>query len=185
MGIKMWLFLVKAIYLFIPAALANMMPVVVRKHFKFLEVSVDFGAKFRGKRVFGDHKTLRGFVFGILAAIIIVGLQTYLHRFEFFQKISFINYSEYNFLLLGFLIGFGVLFGDAVESFFKRQRGIAPGKSWMPWDQLDLVIGGIVFISLYWLPPWELVVFTIIAAPLLHIGINLAGYYLGIKKNKL
>jgi hypothetical protein len=31
---------------------------------------------------------------------------------------------------------------DAVESFFKRQRGIPPGQRWFPCDQIDYIIGG-------------------------------------------
>jgi CDP-diglyceride synthetase len=42
--------------------------------------------------------------------------------------------------------------GDAVKSFFKRRLGITPGKSWFPFDQLDFVLGAILFVSIIKFP---------------------------------
>lgn len=52
-------------------------------------------------------------------------------------------------LALGLACGFGALGGDALKSLVKRRCGIAPGKPWMPADQLDFVIGGLVALSLF------------------------------------
>ena len=89
-----------------------------------------------------------------------------------------------NIYLFGFLAGFGVLFGDLVESFFKRRLDIAPGKSFFPWDQIDSVLGGLLFISIVYLPPWHVVVTLIVLTLVLHISIRHIGYYLGIEKSK-
>jgi len=45
-----------------------------------------------------------------------------------------------------FSICFGALLGDIVESFFKRRKGIERGKDWIPFDQLDFIIG-VLFLS--------------------------------------
>ncbi|MBS3137162.1 CDP-2,3-bis-(O-geranylgeranyl)-sn-glycerol synthase [Candidatus Woesearchaeota archaeon] len=176
--------ILKSLYLFIPAAVANIMPVLVKK-INFLNYPIDFGKEYKGKRIFGDHKTFRGFFFGILGAMLVVLLQKYLTRYPNFAELTLIDFSKVNAFLCGFLLGFGVLAGDAIKSFFKRRANIAPGKPWIPFDQLDLLFGALIFTSFVYLPPLKVIIFAFIAGPLLHIGFNLLGYYLGIKKNKL
>ncbi len=178
-------FILTCLYVMLPGALANMMPVFVRK-INFLNVSIDFDKKwFDKKPIFGDHKTYRGFFFGILAAIIVAYFQSILYKTNsFFQQISFFNYNETSFLIVGSMIGFGVLFGDLVKSFFKRRMNIKSGDSFFPWDQLDLVIGAIIFISIIQIPPWKMILFSLIAAPFFHILFNHMGYWLGIKEAK-
>lgn len=176
-------FVLMCLWLAVPGALANMMPVFA-KNIDFLNYPVDFGKQFRGKRLFGANKTFRGFFFGILGAIVVAYFQARLFGLSFFQKIAFIDFSTTSFVLFGFLIGFGVLFGDLVESFFKRQFDIAPGKPWFPWDQVDLLIGALVFISFIRIPTWQMIAFFFAVGPLLHLGFNYLGYALGIKKNK-
>jgi len=38
--------------------------------------------------------------------------------------------------LLGLAFGFGAKGGDCLQSVLKRLRGITPGKSWIPMDQI-------------------------------------------------
>ena len=60
----------------LPGIFANMTPVLIRNHWKFLERPVDFNLKwFDGKRLLGDHKTWRGFISGTLVSIGIVAIQ--------------------------------------------------------------------------------------------------------------
>jgi CDP-2,3-bis-(O-geranylgeranyl)-sn-glycerol synthase len=168
----------------LPAAIANMMPVFARK-INFLNISVDFDKKwFDNKPIFGNHKTYRGFFFGILGAIGVAYLQSLLYQYQFFKEISLFNYNETSFFIIGFLFGFGVLFGDLIKSFFKRRMSIKSGDSFFPWDQLDLVIGAIVFISIIEIPPWQMVLFYLIAGPLFHVLFNHIGYWLGIREVK-
>ena len=176
-------FVLMCLWLALPGAIANMMPVFA-KDVPFLKIPIDGGRMFKGKRLFGENKTYRGFFFGILGAIVVAYFQARLYGFDFFQKIAFIDFSSTSFVLFGFLMGFGVLFGDLVESFFKRQRGIAPGKSWFPWDQIDLLLGALVFVSFIKVPTLTMVAFFLLVGPLLHLGFNYLGYMLGIKKNK-
>ncbi len=137
-----------ALWFFLPAGLANAAPVLANKFkaFSYFDFPLDGKKSFRGKRIFGDHKTLRGLIAGVLTAIIIVCFQMLLYNnFEFFRTISrSIDYSQFEVLLLGFALGFGALAGDAIESFFKRQFSVASGKNWFPFDQIDFIVGGLL-----------------------------------------
>jgi CDP-2,3-bis-(O-geranylgeranyl)-sn-glycerol synthase len=161
-----------------------MAPVLFRK-VRFLDHPVDCNKRWRGRPLLGSHKTFRGVFFGILFSIIIVYFQKMLFVGSgYFRGISLIDYSQHNFVLLGFLAGFGVLFGDLVESFLKRRSGIRPGKPWIPWDQLDSVVGGLVFVSFVYIPPLSVLFFLVVSVPLLHILINHLGYYLGLRNSR-
>jgi|SRR3989344_3292597 len=173
--------LVKIFWFLLPAGIANIIPALVRK-WKFLDFPVDFGIYFRGERLFGQNKTWRGFVFGILGAIIFVYIQQILYPQWMF--ISLINYDYVNVFYFGFLIGFGALFGDLVKSFFKRRMGISPGKPWVPFDQVDYVLGALILTMGY----AEIGGFEFLAGiglyALLHPVVNYVGYLVGIKGNR-
>jgi len=177
----MLMFLLSVLYFMLPAYFANMAPVFVRK-VRFLEIPIDFNKKFRGKPILGKHKTWRGLVFGIFFGIVIAYLQHFLYRYSFFSNISLIDYN--NWLIVGFLLSFGALFGDSVKSFFKRRLGVKPGKPFIPWDQIDYAVGAILFVYI----TYPLTIMQIIAILLIsffgHILINHFGYYLGIREVK-
>lgn len=164
----------KIIWLFLPAYAANMAASIFK--LKFLDFPI------QGK-FFGSHKTYRGFFFGIIFALVIAWWQKILFSLHFFQKISYLNYTK-NFLLIGFLLGFGALLGDLIESFFKRRIGIAPGQKWIPFDQIDYTGGALLFISFLWLPSFEFISTSLILNFFLHIFINHLGFWLGIRKSK-
>jgi CDP-2,3-bis-(O-geranylgeranyl)-sn-glycerol synthase len=141
-----------AFWFFAPAGVANILAFFSGKitFLKPFDLPVDGGLKFRKKRILGSHKTVRGFICGIIGAIIIVYIQILLYNFlPFIHVFTMLDYSQINPWLLGFLAGFGALAGDSVKSFFKRQMNIAPGKSWFPFDQIDYILGGIIFTALY------------------------------------
>ncbi len=175
--------ILKALYLILPGVFANMAPVLCKK-IPFLNYPVDLNKRWGGKPVFGPHKTYRGFFFGILFAMVIVLFQRFLFQYSMFRNISLINYATARPFLLGFLMGFGVLFGDLVKSFFKRRLGIKPGASWFPFDQLDALAGGLVFTSLMYVPPLNMIFFLFIAVPLLSLATNYLAFYLRLKETK-
>ena len=176
-------FFLTCIYIMLPAMIANMIPPLVKK-VPFLDIPVDFNKTWHGKPIFGSHKTYRGFFFGILGAIIVSYIQSLLYIYPEFQKISFFDYTQTSFILIGFLIGFGVLFGDLVKSFFKRRVSVKPGDKFFPWDQLDIVFGALLLISIIKIPSWQMILFYIITGPALHIFFNHLGYWLGLQKVK-
>lgn len=175
------MFILKALWFFLPGGIANMAPVIFKK-INFLNYPIDFGKEINGKPIFGSHKTFRGYFFGILVAILIALLQKYLYlRFDFIQDITIIPFNEHNAVLVGFLMGFGALFGDSLKSFFKRQVGIKPGQKFIPWDQIDFIIGFLIFISIIYIPPGSIALTILIGVPFLHIATNYIGYYIKLQ----
>ncbi len=170
------------LYLALPAFFANMAPVLAEKYrlWPKLNIPIDFGKTFQGKRLFGDHKTLRGFVIGILIAMFVSAIQFILNRYGVIIFSALRNFFE--FLAYGFLSGLGALVGDAVKSFFKRQFGIPSGGPFIPFDQVDYILGFLFFTSL--LVDWSfrdgILLFG--SALILNPLINLLSYLLGIKK---
>ena len=173
----MWFFILQCFYFMLPAYFANMAPVIVKDVFKKLAIPVDFG-----KNIFGNNKTYRGLIFGILFGIIVAYLQFLLYNFAFFGKLSFISYS--NWLLVGFLFGFGALSGDMVESFVKRRLGIGPGERFIPWDQLDFVIGALILVGIVVNITWMKIFFIAVISIIGHILVNHIAYYLRIRNEK-
>lgn len=178
--------ILQTLWLFLPALLANLTPPLVKK-VPFLDYPVDCNLKFRGQRIFGDHKTFRGVFFGVLVAMLISCIQAFLYNYGAFNNafrwLSVVDYSQINFVLLGFLLGFGALFGDMVKSFFKRQAKIMPGKPFFPFDQTDFLIGAILFLCIVYVPSWKIMLTLIVLGLALHLTANIIGYIIGVNKS--
>ena len=104
-----------ALLFFLPAGISNMTPVFSSKipYLKNWNTPLDFGKSYRGQRVFGKNKTWRGLISGVLLGT----LAGYV-----LSQIYFTDYSTLDFVLLAAGMSLGALVGDAIESFFKRQR---------------------------------------------------------------
>lgn len=133
---------------------------------------LDFGRSYRGQRIFGKNKTWRGLLSGVLFGTLTgyILSQTY-----------FTDYDTVLFTVLAASMSFGALAGDAIESFFKRQRGIPSGKPWFPFDQTDYIIGGLLFtlpvtIVPLWVAAWVLALYFG-----LHLLSSYIGYVIGLK----
>jgi len=155
-----------AIWFILPAYFASISPVWFRLRGK---KPLDFGRTFRDKPIFGPSKTVRGFIGGALCGSLLGGIQQFV-------------FGKPEGLLLGVLLGFGAMTGDAVKSFFKRQRGIPPGKSWFPFDQLDFVVGGLVFAAALETPTFAELIIIFVLTPPLHLLSNIADHKVGLKE---
>jgi CDP-2,3-bis-(O-geranylgeranyl)-sn-glycerol synthase len=180
--------ILSAIWFFAPAGHANTMPVFAAKipWLSKFDQPLDFHKTFRGKRIFGDHKTWRGLIFAFFATIPLIVLQTYLYRnYDFIRDISFIDYTQINSVLLAFLFTIGALGGDAIKSFFKRQLDVPPGETWFPFDQLDYVIGGLIATApVVQLEPSEYLMIILIFF-VLHPATTTIGYFLKIREKPI
>jgi CDP-2,3-bis-(O-geranylgeranyl)-sn-glycerol synthase len=130
-----------------------------------------------GRRVFGDGKTIRGFVGGVLAGTLAGGLAAAIYLSPFFpsQEIQF---------FAAFILSFGALSGDAIGSFIKRRMGVDSGKPFL----LDTVLFLIIALALVFplanpglYEPINLV-FFIILTMLLHPLTNMLANKAGLKK---
>lgn len=171
-------FILKCIYLMLPAYFANMSPVIFRK-INFLNYPVDFNRKINGQPIFGKNKTFRGFFFGVIFAIVIAYLQFLLHDVSFFSKLSFTSYESW--LLFGFLMGFGALAGDLVKSFFKRRVNIRPGNKFIPFDQIDFPVGSLLFTSILFGLTLKIYIVSVLASVALDVTVNHVSFYMKIR----
>lgn len=174
--------ILQCFYLMLPAYFANMAPVIVKNIFNKLKVPIDFNKKINNKPVFGRNKTFRGLIFGVLFAIVIAYLQFLLHSNNIFVDISIVDYS--NWLSIGFLLGFGAIFGDLVESFVKRRMDYKPGKAFVPFDQLDFVVGALIFVVPLVVLSLNKILVILLLSFVLHIIVNHLAFYLKIRKEK-
>ena len=158
------------LFLLAPAGIANTTPIWVAKIplLRHWQTPLDLGLKFRGQRVFGDHKTIRGVVSGLVVGGLVGWLwQTWATDSSWFAAQIEPLQGQMNFILFGALVGLFALIGDAVFSFFKRQAKIAPGRPWVPFDQIDYIVGAYLFIWFVLDLSWPLYLIGLLITPCL------------------
>lgn len=157
---------VEALKFIFPAYCANAVPVIAGGG-----PSLDFGKKFfDGKPIFGKHKTFRGFFSGLMVGTVVGFLESVLFDYP---------------IAFGLLLSIGALFGDLTGAFAKRRLGLAPGDLLPVVDQVDFIIGAVLFslsIRLQTLS-WQLIVAVLIVTPPIHLATNFVAYKLGLKSN--
>jgi CDP-2,3-bis-(O-geranylgeranyl)-sn-glycerol synthase len=135
----------QAIWLILPAYIANASAVLVGGG-----TPIDFGKNWKdGKRILGDGKTWRGLIIGTLVGMI-GGFGLSIAAFYINQVdptyITVSNFLEFPLMIpIVFSICFGALLGDLIESFFKRRIGRKRGEDWIPFDQVDFILGVLFF----------------------------------------
>lgn len=178
-----------ALWFFLPAGIANVTPILVAPipGLRKLNAPIDGGLTFRGKRVLGSHKTWRGLISGVIMATVTLWLQQLLtEQYAWAQQLTHeVNYAALPTILLGVLFGLGALGGDAVESFFKRQRGVPPGHGWFPWDQLDYIIGAALISLPFVALSVKQYVLLIVLWLLVHIVASYIGWLLHLKERPI
>ncbi len=100
----------------------------------------------------------------------------------------------YAVFLFGFIVGFAALAGDAIESFLKRRTGRKRGAPWIPFDQLDFVVFGLLgalaaspllvdgWVVEAMFGDWIILTTLLVGTPLLHLTVNRVGYWLKLKE---
>ena len=174
----MFSYIAAALWFFLPAGLANATPVLASKLpiIKHWRAPLDGGKSYRGRRLLGDNKTIRGLVFGVVVA---AGVAALLHAIGQAPHLRSLSLSQS--LLAGALLGLGALIGDALESFFKRQRGVEPGSGWFPFDQLDYIAGGLLFSYPLVHPSWQVIAAVVVTWFGIHLLTVFVGYHLGVR----
>ena len=177
-----------ALWVFVPVLGAATLhaPVLTFDLFQSLKRPLDFGATFRGRRLFGDNKTWRGALFmtaGVVFAVALLSLWPwYWHHLPD-------GIQDAGPWLYGLLLGLGVVLGELPNSFLKRRLGIAPGTQrrslggalFSLYDQADFVLA--IWVLL--LPIWTMsvgeaaVAFAVVTA--VHLLINVVGYAVGAR----
>lgn len=143
---------------------------------------IDGGRTYKGKRLLGDGKTWRGTAggtaTGILVAAVLNGLVFLLSVDEFVPVFP---------VAAAVALSLGAMVGDLLASFFKRRLGHNRGTAVPGLDQLDFVVGALVFTALL-APAWfgdtftlPVIVVVLVLTPILHLSMNVAAYQIGWK----
>jgi len=155
---------IEAFKFIFPAYCANAIPVIAGGG-----RPMDGGKSFfDGKPIFGKNKTFRGFFCG-LAFGVAVG----------FAESVFFDYPVFFSLLLPL----GALAGDLGGAFIKRRLGIAPGGLLPIVDQVDFIVGAVLFSLLLEIIYPALVIAVFVITPPIHLFTNFVAYKLGLKNN--
>jgi CDP-2,3-bis-(O-geranylgeranyl)-sn-glycerol synthase len=159
---------------------------------------LDNGLKLGGRPLLGPNKTYFGLFSAVLGGIFGAAIAIFMETLmgNFYLAASLMDWRRIIlYALWGATIGLGAIIGDTVKSLIKRRFGVAPGKPFVPWDQIDFVIGAWFFHQIYfaflghgvryfWLPEisWEVLLLGMITIPPLHLLANLLAYKLKWKK---
>ena len=161
------------------AGVANMTPVFVKK-LPWLNYSIDGGRVWRGARVFGSSKTWRGLACGVLIAAFTGLALKIVSDYIIFVPLEPLRGGYSEILLYSAAIGCAALVGDLIKSFFKRRVGIVPGKSWIPFDQVDWVSGVLIFLIFTGRFDWNYLYLLVIGFGL-HVTVKWIGWLLKIE----
>jgi len=168
-----------ALFFIFPAYVANAVPVILGGG-----RALDAGKKMPdGKPIFGSHKTVRGFAVGIIAGALTGAVQNAVLQLDALSDFSYALQLHFQFSLwLGLAISFGALMGDLVHSFVKRRMGVTEGAPLPVADQLDFVVGAILFSFLVSPPPWVTIFIIFVITLPIHLLTNFLAYLGGVKK---
>ena len=177
------------LWLFLPAMIPNSAAAIVGRGSK---VKMDFGKTWRGRRIFGDGKSWRGFfggaLIGVLTGLLMIGIAAlcgdtddYWGFGPFWTNVGVL-----------FCLSFGALLGDLCGAFIKRRLGMERGQKAPILDQYDFVVGSFLltfaffpdFIINNYFEGWHIAafIFILILTFFIHRGVNIIGYLLGVKK---
>ena len=139
----------------------------------------------KGNRWIGDGVTWRGAIAGTIIGVLTGAVQGYFNPdiiaaigpYIITPIIHDINSG----ILIGFLLGFGAILGDALGSFIKRRLGIGRGKRAPLLDQLDFLIVALLLVSFVIQLNWLFIVISIFLTLIIHTLANIIAYLLGIK----
>jgi len=170
--------LLRAVWLALPAYVANGTPVVVAKVMKLFGLRrhpIDFGKNFiDGRRIFGDSKSWEGFASGIIIGTLTSFLQS-LHPI-----IDSINIT----VSYGFISSLGAMTGDLMGAFIKRRLGLKPGEPLPIVDQLMFIVVAMMLAISLGLIEITLLdfIFILVITFALHVLTNALAYLIHLKE---
>lgn len=151
---------------------------------------IDGGLTIRGRRLFGDNKTLRGVLLLVVCTALMAEGQAWLvAHADWARRWSVAGTAGLPAWAWGALLAAGYLAGELPNSFLKRQLDIAPGASGRGWrgpvfwiiDQVDSLAGALVAIALVWRPPARLIVAALAMTLVIHPLVAALMKALGLK----
>ena len=175
------------LWIMMPAYLANTIAVLTGGKYPIDQGRIHSD----GNRILGDGKTWSGLIGGTLGGVFIGYLQiniggVLIKALSGTQNVDF--WGE-NPIIVFFILSFGALFGDMTASFIKRRSQLKRGDKSPLLDMFDFIGMALLLSFIFandWLMSWIIdgyvPLFTLlVATPILHRGVNIIGYKLGVK----
>ena len=181
---KLLIAVLGAVYFMLPAYVANLSGLAFGGG-----TPVDGGRECKdGRRLIGNGVTWKGLqnrtIIGTLVGAVLGIIGTFYGDLSVLTG-GIIDLHVYGSLIggliLGFLMAFGALLGDAVGSFLKRRMGLERGAPAPFMDQLDFVVGALVLSLLVVRISWSFFIIIALLSLFLHLGSNTFAYLIGIK----
>ena len=181
---KLLIAVLGAVYFMLPAYVANLSGLAFGGG-----TPVDGGRECKdGRRLIGNGVTWKGLqngtIIGTLVGVVLGIIGTFYGDLSVLTG-GIIDLHVYGSLIggliLGFLMAFGALLGDAVGSFLKRRIGLERGAPAPFMDQLDFVVGALVLSLLVVRISWSFFIIIALLSLFLHLGSNTFAYLIGIK----
>jgi CDP-2,3-bis-(O-geranylgeranyl)-sn-glycerol synthase len=160
---QIYSFLLYPIMFILPAWVANGAPVIFGGG-----APVDLGRKIGGKRIFGDHKTMRGLAGGVGSG---------------FAAALAISLFAPALLATGIALTIGAHAGDLFGSFIKRRLNKKEGASWAVFDQYLFLVFALLFaLPLGNLPGLVGIAVIVVLTGVLHKATNVMAHRARIKE---
>lgn len=164
---------------------------------------IDGGRTFYdGKRILGNGKTWQGLTGGVITGTIVGAILVLISSYAIWPFIQaqidnptipmvladpiyleeFLNPPFLLGLLRVFLISLGAPIGDLIGSFFKRRLNLERGAPAPIIDQLDFLLGAVLFAYIIFPLQWMYIIFALLITLLIHVLANTLAYKLGLSK---
>ena len=163
----------------IPAYAANGIPPFARG-----KRPLDFGKSWKGKRIFGEGKTIEGTIAGFFGGLvwgyILMLFQSYVQINQGVSINQDIGLVVMNWPLI-VLITIGALLGDIIGSFAKRRLDLSRGAQFPFVDQLGFAVVAIIIASPIYVVQIGSIVFIIVSTAFVHMFGNYIAFKTKLK----
>jgi CDP-2,3-bis-(O-geranylgeranyl)-sn-glycerol synthase len=149
---------------------------------KALAIPIDGGACWRGRRVFGDHKTLRGFLAIVPAAgAAFAALGAAREALLPWFAAGIWSLTPPELFIVGAWAAFWFMAGELPNSFMKRQWGIVPGAVpaegakralCLALDRVDSILAMLVALAVAVPLPWLTALLLVTLGPAVHLSFS-------------
>jgi len=154
-------------------------------------IPLDAGVTWRGRRLLGAHKTVRGFMVIVPVAGIAFALAGVLREaLPAWLAAGVWQIAPGALFWLGAWAGFCFMAGELPNSFYKRRRGIEPGRipaagrerlACLLIDRVDSTLALLLGVSCAVPMPWLAWIWILLLGPLAHLGFSGLLHLAGVK----
>lgn len=151
---------------------------------------LDGGATWRGRRILGDNKTVRGFVVMVPATALAFGVLGSQWSSASGGALAIWPMTVEGYVWLGAWSGLGFMLGELPNSFLKRRLAIPPGDAaggrvtgvvFAVLDRIDSAAGLLAALTLVVPVPWQTWLYVLGVGSLVHLLFSVLVFQLGGK----